>query len=360
MQGSNSVKSSMMSMFIFICQTGVGVIMLPSLLAKEVGHDGWISILLTGIIVAILSVLIILLLRRYKDKAIYDINKFIFGRIIGSGFNVLLFLYLLITTVGGASLFNYFMRITLLHETPSWVLAPFITLPTFYLVWQGLKHVSRFLFCSLISYAVILAFIPLLYKEFRISFLMPIGEAGIIPILYSTKTCFFAFIGFELIAFLYPYITDRNKALKWHVFASMASTMFFIVIVIVSTLVFGENFLSILFLPFFNLSRIYNAPVLERIDLYLIALWFIPMACSMRCYVFAAFDALEKVFNLKKTKLIYSIFFIVIFILSGIPKDINQVFSLIGFINMIGIGVSIFLVLCLFLSFIRKKGVNIK
>lgn len=78
MQGSNSVKSSMLAMFTFICQTGVGVIMLPSLLAKETGHDGWISILVTGTIVAILSVLIVLLLRRYKDKAIYYQIRFRF------------------------------------------------------------------------------------------------------------------------------------------------------------------------------------------------------------------------------------------------------------------------------------------
>ncbi len=360
MQGSNSVKSSMMAIFTLICQTGVGVIMLPSILAKEIGHDGWISILITGIVVAILSIFIILLLRRYKDKAIYDINKYIFGRIIGSGFNILLFLYLLIATIGGAGLFNYFIRITILHQTPSWVLAPFITLPTFYLVWQGLKHVTRFLFCSLLCYIVILAFIPLLFKEFHFSFLMPIGEAGITSILYSTKTSFFAFIGFELIAFLYPYITDKNKALKWHIFASMMSTVFFIIIVVISTGVFGENLLSILFMPFYNLSRIYNVPILERIDLYIIALWFIPMACSMRCYVFAAFDALEKVFNIKKSRHIYAIFFIVILILSSIPKDINQVVNLISLTNMIGIGVSLFLVLCLFLSFMRKKGVNIK
>ena len=360
MQGSNSVKSSLMAMFTFVCQTGVGIIMLPSLLAKDTGHDGWISILVTGIIVALLSVMIVVLLRRYKDKAIYDINKFIFGRIIGSGFNVLLILYLLIATVGGASLFNYFMRITILPETPSWALAPFITLPTFYLVWQGLKHVSRFLFCSLLSYVVVLVFIALLYKEYRISFLMPIGEAGITRILYSTKTSFFAFIGFELIAFIYPYISDRNKALKWHILAIMASTVFFLVIVIVSTAIFGENFLTTLFLPFYNLSRIYNAPILERIDLYLIALWFIPMACSMRCYVFAAFDGLQKVFNLEKTRLLYVIFFIVIYIFSSIPKDINQVFVLIELINMIGIGVALFLVLCLLLSFIRKKGVTSK
>lgn len=360
MQGSNSVKSSMMALFTFICQTGVGIIMLPSILAKDVGHDGWIPILITGIVVVILSVLVVSLLRRYKDKAIYDINKLIFGKITGYGFNILLVLYLFSAAVVGASLFGFFIRITLLQQTPRWVMAPFITLPSFYLVWQGLKHVSRFLFCSLLSYVVVLFFVVLLFKNMRFSFLMPIGESGITNILYSIKTSFFAFIGFELIAFFYPYISDKHKALKWHIIASLVSMTFFIIIVVTSTTVFGENFLTVLSLPFFNLSRIYKAPVFERVDLYLIALWFIPMACSIRCYVFAAFDGIQKVFKLQKTKVIYAIYFIAILILGSIPKDINQVLSLIEIINVMGIGVTIYLVLCLLLSFIRKKGVCIR
>lgn len=360
MQGSNNVKSSMMAMFTFICQTGVGVLMIPSLLATQAGHDGWISMVITGIIVVLLSIMIVTLLNRYKDKAIYDINKLIFGKIIGSGFNILLILYLFINTIGGASLFSYFMRITILHETPAWLLAPFITLPTLYLVWQGLKSISRFLFCSLVSYVVLMIFVFFLYKEYRFSFFLPIGEAGITNILYSTKTSFFAFIGFELIAFLYPYISDKNRVLKWHIMASVISIIFLTTVVVLITSVFGENFLKIMFLPFYNFSRVYNAPVLERVDLYLIALWFIPMACSMRCYVFTAYDGLQKVLKVKKTRLSYTIFFLMIYVFSSMPKNINHVMSIINIIGVAGIGVSAYLTLCLPISFIRKKGVKVR
>lgn len=358
MEGSNSLKSAQLALVIFITQTGVGIIMVPAVLAKEAGHDGWISVMLTGAAVLVLTMLIMGLLWRYKDKSIYDINKYIFGKYLGTLLNIIIVFYLLTTTVGGASLFNYFIRITLLQETPAWALAPFIILPSFYLVWHGLKHMGRFLFCSIVCYFIILLFIIFLYKDFRVSFILPIGEAGITSIIYSTKTCFFAFMGFEAIAFFYPYISDKRNALKWSIGAILMSTAFLGIFVLAATVTFGEHFLSIMVIPFFSLSRVYNAPIIERVDLYLTALWFIPIACSIRTYIFAAYDGMQNVFKLKKTKRLYFLFFLLILVASSLPRDFNQVIALIEGITLMGMIMVIFLVFCLLLSFIRKKGVR--
>ncbi|HEY9059090.1 MAG TPA: GerAB/ArcD/ProY family transporter [Pseudobacteroides sp.] len=358
MEGNNTIRPIQLGLIVFITQTGVGIVMLPATLAKEVGHDGWISVIITSIAVIILSALIMLLMKRYSDKGIYDINKLIYGKIIGLGFNILLVAYLLAATVAGASLFNIFIRITILQATPSWALAPVIILPSFYLVWQGLKSISRFLYLSMINYLIIPILIILLYDNFKGSFLLPLGEAGVLPMLYSVKSCFFAFIGFELIVFFYPWVSEKKKVFKWYILATIVSTFIFVSTVAATTAVFGENMVSLFSMPFFNLSRIYNAPILERVDLYLIAIWYIPMACSMRSYIFAAFDGLQKVFMIKKNRLSYFIFFASVLILSSIPKDINQIFMLIDIINYAGMFISFFLVLCLILSFIRKKGVK--
>ncbi len=356
MEGRNLIKSVQMGFFTFFAQTGVNVVMLPSLLAKKVGHDGWISVLFTGIFVLLLSMLALVLLKRYSDKDIYDINKMLFGKIIGFGFNFLFFLYLISTTIAGTSLFIRFIKITLLQATPPWIFVPLISLPSIYLVWQGLKYMARYLQISIINYFLIIVLFVLLYKSYRFSFLLPLGQAGALNIIKSMKTSFFAFTGFELILLFYPFITDRNKALKWQLGATMASTLFYILVIVVSTSVFGEHLLRVLSMPFYNLSRVYNAPILERVDLYIIAIWYVPMACSMRCYVFAAFNSLQKVFALPKTKPLYLIYVTTILFLGLVPKDINQVFAFVELNNYIRTGIAVFIVLCLMLSFIRKKG----
>ena len=125
-----------------------------------------------------------------------------------------------------------------------------------------------------------------------------------------------------------------------------------------ATVIFGEHFLSIMVIPFLSLSRVNNAPIIERVDLHLTALWFIPIACSIRTYIFAAYDGLQKVFKLKKTKRLYFLFFFLILVASSLPRDFNQVIALIEVISLMGMIMVIFLVFCLLLSFIRKKGVR--
>lgn len=360
MQGSNSIKPDQLALIVFITQTGTGIIMLPSELARTTEHDGWISLLITGFISAIVGGLIISLMHRYQRKNIYEINRFLFGKVIAMGLNTVLILYLLVVTVLCVSILIIFINITLLPRTPTWVLIFFTMLPNFYLVWQGMKDMSRFLYISVINYFIIALLPLLLIKEYRWTFLLPVGEAGLSGILNGIKPAFFSFIGLELVAFFHPYVTNDKKETKWYIGAIFTTAVFYISYVVISTVILGENFLKVFAVPFFNLARIYHAPIIERLDLYVIALWYIPMACSLRSYIFACFDGIQKVYGLKKSKLLYILFFFLIGFLSSLPDSINSLIKCMELVTVAGIGVCGFLILCLFLSFVRRKGVCVK
>lgn len=357
MTENNTITSKQMMRFTFVCQTGIGIIILPSLLAKEVGHDGWISVLATGIAAIFLASLIVVLLRRYSNKCIYDITKLLFGKIAGFAINFLIFLYLLATTAGSLMIFLDYLEITLFPLTPPIVMALLIIMPSIYMVWQGMKTVARFKMTTLFAYAIAVIYIILILKEMKLSFLLPVGEADFLPLLSSMKTSFFAFIGLELIAVFYSEISDKKNALKYHVYANLFSMLFIMLIVLACTAIFGESYLSVLSLPLFNLSRVYNAPIIERVDLYMISTWFIAMGCSLRAYMMAAYYSLGKVFKFKKSRLVYGLFICAIIGISLIAKDINMVIFYLEIINNAGIGVAILLVLCLVLSMFRKNGV---
>jgi spore germination protein (amino acid permease) len=358
MAGKHNITSKQMALLTFVGQTGMGMITLPTLLAKVAGHDGWITLIITGIISTILGFLVALLLNRYGDKTIYDINNFIFSKPIGFLLNIVLVAYLFLAAAASARVFSVFLRITLLPRTPVLVVVPFVMLPSIYLVGSGLKYVVRFKYISVIGYVVSVTYLLIIYKNYRASFLLPFGEIGLSKIISSVKTGFFTFLGLELIAFVFPEITDKKNSTKWQVIAIILTTIFSVTIVAASTALFGENFLRIQTIPLFNLGRIYDAPILERVDLYLIALWFVVMGCSMRVYMFAAYYSLGRVFKLKDTKKLVVLFFGVLILLSRIPRDLNEVFMFRQLISLAGIGVYLFLVLCLCLSFIRTKGVK--
>lgn len=356
MNGTNAVTSKQMALFTFVCQTGIGIITLPTALANEVGHDGWISVIITGFLAIIVAALIALLLKNNSGKGILDINKAVFGRVIGTGLNLLIFVYLLIAASAGATIFVIYLRISFFPLTPPLIMSLLILLPSFYMVWYGLKTVARFKTCTLPSYAVILIYIILIYKDIRLTFLMPVGEAGIIPLLYSIKTTYFSFIGLELIAIFYAEITDKDKALKYHVFANIFSMLFLLIVTAASTAVFGEKFLPDQSVTFFNLFRIYNVDIFERVDLFIIASWFFAMSCSIRAYMMASWYSLVKISKVKKKTYMYVLFIVALLIISRIPKDINQSYYFLDVINYSGMGITIFFILCLFISAIKMKG----
>lgn len=358
MTGKHNVTSKQMALLTFVGQTGMGMITLPTLMAKETGHDGWISVLIAGVIATVLGYFVALLLSRYQDKTIYDINNIIFGKIIGFIINTALIVYLFLAASASARVFSVFLRITLLTQTPVLIVAPFVMLPSMYLVWSGLKYIARFKYISIMGYVVSIIYVLIIFKNYRPSFLLPVGEIGFLKIIAGVKSGFFTFLGLELIAFVFPEITDKKNAIRWHVIANILTTIFSLIIVVASTALFGENFLRIQTIPLFNLSRVYDAPILERVDLYLIALWFVVMGCSMRVYMFAAYYSLGKVFKLKDSKVLVILFFAAIILLGRITKDLNEVFMFRQLISLVGIGVYLFLVLCLCLSFIRTKGVK--
>lgn len=358
MAGKHNITSKQMALLTFVGQSGMGMVTLPTLMAKEAGHDGWIPLLIAGIIATVLGYLVALLVNRYQDKTIYDINNLIFGKIAGFILNTLLTAYLFFAAAASARVFSVFLRITLLPQTPVLVVVPFVMLPSIYLVWSGLKYVVRFKYISIVGYVVSITYILIIFRNYRPSFLLPVGEIGFPKIISSVKTSFFTFLGLELIAFVFPEITDKKNSTRWHVIAIILTTIFSIIVTAASTALFGENFLKLQTIPLFNLGRVYDAPILERVDLYLIALWFVVMGCSMRVYMFSAYYSLSKVFKLKDSKILVMLFFTSLIFLSRIPKDLNEVFVFRRLISLVGIGVYLFLVLCLCLSFIRTKGVK--
>ena len=144
MENRNRITAKQLGVFILSAQVGLGVIALPSTLAKEVGHDGWISILSAGLLSTLIIIVVIALLRRYSHQSILEINRSLFGKVLGPILNLLLILYLSFSMVAAFRYFTEFIKLFTLEATPEIFLALLIIAPTVYLSWYGLKPVARF------------------------------------------------------------------------------------------------------------------------------------------------------------------------------------------------------------------------
>lgn len=358
MDNRRQITAKQLGVFILSSQVGLGVIGLPSALAKAVGPDGWIAILIAGILSSIAIVIVIALLRRYGDQSIFEINRHLFGNFFGQTVNLLLLVYLSFLMVAAFRYFTEFIKLFTLEATPGLILALLIIAPTSYLSWYGLKPVARFSsIIFFILFCILLLSLSTISRA-RLTFLMPVGAADLTALSKSTALTFLSFIGLELTVFLYPYVSDKHNTLKSVITANLCAMVFTLIVFFTTTGLFGENLLKTQVAPLFNLSRYYRAPYFGRVDLFFILVWFPLLESTFRSYFFTTYDCIHRFFPCKNRKIFFLLYLVLTIFLSRLPKDFIQASQLAQIVNMLGIAVIVFLVLCYLLSLINKRGVK--
>ena len=129
----NNITSGQLMGLIVSIQVGTGVLTLPSQLATTSGHDGWISVLVYGIIVTAIIFIMVRLMYRYNNKSIYEINKLLYGKYLGGLLNLFIVLYLWYSACLYLRSFTNILHIHLLRSSPSLILCIFTLIPTIYL-----------------------------------------------------------------------------------------------------------------------------------------------------------------------------------------------------------------------------------
>ncbi|NLW56064.1 MAG: GerAB/ArcD/ProY family transporter, partial [Firmicutes bacterium] len=356
MEIRNQITAKQLGIIILSAQVGAGVIVMPAHLAKEVGSDGWISILGAGLLSTIVIVMIIALLRKYAGQSILEINRHLFGKILGQIINLLLIVYLSFLMVTGLRYFTEFIQLFTLEVTPGCIVALLIITPTAYLTWYGLKPVARFSYIMLFVLFSILLLGFMLWKNTRLTFLMPVGAANLTVLSKSIVPTFLSFIGFELVVFLYPYVRDQQNALKWVVASNLCTMLFFLITFLIVMGIFGENHLKMQVAPLFNLSRYYRVPYIGRVDLLFILIWFPFLESTFRSYFFTAYDSIRRLYPSSNQKFLFGCFLVLTILLSRLPKDFLQTAQLTSFVGIVGITVVGFIFFCYLYSFFKKKG----
>lgn len=352
----DTISSKQLFIFIITSQIATGEITIANHLAITAGHDGWISVILSGIIFAILMLIFMLFLKSFGDKSILQINSIIYGKWLGGFFNTILIVYTYIFACITLRRMSDLITSKILNETPPLIVGAFVILPTLYLVWYGLKPICRvgtLIFLALFFALCIYAFS---FKEVRLTNLLPIGEAGIIPITKSIYTVFYSYMGFELIIFVYPNIRDKQKALKYAELGNLLTMTFYTITVLIVTATFGENMLQNLQNSLIYYSRIVSIPIIERIDLFVIELLLVLVAFCFTNLVFCTYYSLIKLLTIKRKKLLLLTLVFTILFVSRIPKDFNETNIYSSYLSIYAIFIYLFIIVSFIISFFKNRG----
>ncbi|WP_088293041.1 GerAB/ArcD/ProY family transporter [Bacillus mycoides] len=273
-------------------QVGTGVLSLPRVLAEKAGTDGWIAILIGWIFSTISGIFIVKTAAKYPEDTLYEILIRFFGKIIGKTLVVIYMMYFAFYTCTVLVNAMLYLKGWLLPKTPAYLVIFLFSIPTFLVARNGPRIIGRYseLTFYMLLWIPIFFLVPLKENGSWMPF-FPLLKEGWKPILTAVPTTVFAFLGFDIAFFLYPFLKKKQYAVHGMVIANTLTMVFYLFATIVCFAYFSPDSITQFNQPVLNLLKVIEFRFLERFDMILLAIylpvvstcWIPALYCSVFC-----------------------------------------------------------------------------
>ncbi|MCM3626663.1 spore germination protein [Paenibacillus glycanilyticus] len=328
---NDKITSSQAAIVLNNTMLGAGILTLPRSVSESVKTpDSWISVLVGGIIVMLVVVIMLKLSLRFPGKTVFQYTQTIIGRYPGMVWCLMLILYYVVIAGFEIRAMAEVTLFYLLEGTPIWAITiPFIWLGA-YLVLGGINSIARvFQIVFPISLFILIVSYLLSLRLFQIDNLRPVLGDGIYPVIQGLKSTVLVYSGCEVVMTLVAQLEHPKQALKAMLTGiSIPVGLYFITIIMVIGGLSVDSAVTSTW-PTIDLVRSFEITgfLFERFEFPLLVIWLMQMFCNYCSFFYNSSLGLSQVFNLSYKGVIFALV-PVIFIVTMIPKNINEVFEL--------------------------------
>ncbi|QQK79018.1 GerAB/ArcD/ProY family transporter [Salicibibacter cibi] len=266
-----------------VMQVGVGIFTFQRPIVKIVGHDGWIAIIISALMVHAVIWLVYQMLK--ENETIVDLQTRVFGRILGRFLGLYWIFYyslfVLVILVGYVEI----LRVWLFPEVYPGVFAFFTLLLAYLFVGGGLRMVTGLSVLSVILAIPFLLFNRFPYGQLQWGSIFPLWDHSIMDVWMATQTMTFQFLGFEILFMAYPFIKEAPRSQKWAHVSVICSTIVYLFAFILSVLFFHEHHISTIIWPTISLWH------MEYIG---VSIWFLILVPNVALGLWAASRAAKQ------------------------------------------------------------------
>lgn len=338
---------------------GVGVLNMQNPLAEEMGQNGWIAILISGLLTIPMVMLINKVFEMYPDKDFFEVGKAIYGPFFII-IKIVFTLYLLMIAAFVARNLAELVKVFILRNTPLEVILITFILSCIYLASYEIDVIARagyFMYPIIILFSIVIILIGLPNADWNR--VLPLFRTDIGSILRGIRVCFFNFSGIGLIIFMLPFVEDKKKIFKSEVFAISTITLIYTAIFLAVVANFSINQITLINYPVFTLSRRVDLPgyFLENLDGLIMALWVIIIFGTMVPVYYSASKVLSNMFKVKHHAYFVIGLVPVIYLVAMMPDNFIQLTDDMGqYLEYLGLACELIIpILTLVLGVVRKK-----
>ncbi|MCM3713649.1 spore germination protein [Alkalihalobacillus oceani] len=280
-------------------QIGVGVLSFQRSVVKSAGYDGWISVLLAGVVVSLIISCMYILLKRANGDII-TIHRQIFGKWIGNGFSILVGVYFMALAILVLRSYIEIVQVWIFPDLPTWVALSFAMLFFYYVVAGGFRTVVGLAFLGVVIPSLLfpLLLLPLEYAHFLN--ILPIWKHTFTEIALGARDTTLSFLGFELLLMYYPFLKQNEFTQKWAQLGAILTTVTYTIIMVVSLVFYSEEQLNRTIWATLTLFKVIELPFLERFEYIGISIWLILITPNIALSLWAASRCAKRVFHMNQ------------------------------------------------------------
>jgi spore germination protein (amino acid permease) len=353
-----SVSPYLLFFIIYSSVIDVGMMYFQRDLVQDAGYDAWLSILIAAAVVHLLVWMMykILSSNNQPDTTIVSLNRRYFGKMIGTGFNLVIALYF---SFGAFCTFRTYIEVVQIWIFPFMQMMPLTLVALvliYYTVSGGFRTVTGLSFwatCSIFLFIAPLTMmvIPYLHPQN----LLPILNHSTGQILKSAETMLPHFLGFEVLLVVYPFIEQKSKSQKWAQLAIVTAIGMYMLVCLVAFMYYSQGQIIHTIWPTLNMISIVEFPLMQRIEYLVISIWFIKMLANISLSLWSSTRSLKLAVRANPR---ISLIIILVFFIGGqlIVKDHDRLQSVNTFYGLTGIYFTAVFIPLLFIITRFKKG----
>lgn len=291
---------------IVVCLTWPTIINFGSgFLARLVGHDMWLSGVISILTTMLFIFMIVLLGRNFPGKTIVEYSQDLLGTILGKLLGFMLFLFFLASAAISVSAYIQHLTDFLLPETPFLAVTIMHLIVICYMVWQGPEVIGRI---SMIAFFLSFFFFILIFlasvPEFDLNRLMPLFNSGMLVTSEASLSAdTFTGIIQIVIGMMLPMVANQSKAFRSAATGLAIGGSFFAFYFIAEIMVMGPHLISLMRIASMDLVRsIQITQYLHRFESFMVALWYWSILVQAGIVAFCALEAFKQTVGIKKDK----------------------------------------------------------
>lgn len=353
MKDNNQISSKQIKALLVTTIIGVGILSLPGKLARFQGTDGWMIMILGGLLIVPPLVIINKIFDIYPDKDFFQIGEEVLGKWIFKLILIIILFHFIILSALVTRYLGEIIKAFLLVTTPiEFIILTFI-ITTSYLARSEMHIIGRasyHIYPLIVGYIIVLSLISLVDSDF--TNILPVFQSNLKDVPKSLTTTFFSYSGIEVLFLFLPFAEDRKGNLK-------ASLKGISIIIVMYTLMFiivlsqygikslqNQTFPTLSFIKEIDLPGLF----IENLDGFVMGIWVVIIFATMAVYYYGSGKILSSIVKTESHDIFIIPLIPIIYIISLMPLNIIDLEEKLGGLsNYTGVFVIIFVPIIIYI-----------